>query len=73
MVNYREILRLNNLNYSHRQIAASIQSARDTVSAVCKLAKQHGLEWPLPNELSNEAIQDSFYPERKKGTNTSDS
>ena len=68
MVNYREILRLNNLNYSHRQIAASIQSARDTVSAVCKLAKQHGLEWPLPNELSNEAIQDLFYPERKERT-----
>jgi hypothetical protein len=54
MVNYREILRLNSLGYSQRQIAASIQSSRDTIGAVCKLADQHGLEWPLPDELSNQ-------------------
>ena len=58
MVNYREVLRLNNLGYTQRQIATSIQSSRDTISAVCKLAEQHGLEWPLPDELSNQAIQD---------------
>jgi len=68
MVNYREILRLNSLNYSQRQIAASIPCARDTVSDVCKLAGKHGLEWPLPDELSNETIQDLFYPERKERT-----
>ena len=68
MVNYREILRLDSLGYSQRQIAASIQSSRDTISAVCKLAGQHGLEWPLPDELSNQAIQDIFYPERNMRT-----
>lgn len=68
MVNYREILRLDSLRYSQRQIAASIPCARDTISAVCKLAKKHGLAWPLPEELSNQAIQDLFYPERKERT-----
>lgn len=68
MVNYREILRLDSLRYSQRQIAASIPCARDTISAVCKLAKKNGLAWPLPDELSNQAIQDLFYPERKERT-----
>lgn len=58
MVNYREILRLNSLGYSQRQIAASTQSSRDTISAVCKMAEQHSLEWPLPDELSNQAINE---------------
>ena len=66
MVNYREILRLNSLSYSQRQIAASTSSSRDTISEVLKLAKKHSLEWPLPEEFSNQAIQDLFHPERKE-------
>lgn len=66
MVNYREILRLDSLQYSHRQISASISCSRDTITSVCKLAKKYSLEWPLPDELSNQAIQDLFYPERKE-------
>lgn len=62
MLNYQDILRLNNLDYSQWQIAANIQSSRDTISAVCKLAEQHGLEWMLSDELSNQTI-DIFYPE----------
>lgn len=66
MVNYREILRLASLKYSHRQISASIFCSRDTVSTVCKLAEQYHLEWPMPDEFTNQAIQDLFYPERKE-------
>ena len=66
MVNYREILRLSYLSYSQRQIAASTSSARDTISEVLKLAQKHNLELPLPEDLSNQAIQDLFYPERKE-------
>src|SRR5665647_3419514 len=66
MVNYREILRLDSLQYSHRQISASISCSRDTIMSVCKLAKQCRLEWPIPDELSNQAIQNLFYPERKE-------
>jgi len=66
MVNYREILRLSNLNYSQRQISASTSSSRDTISNVLKLAKRHSLNWPLSEEFTNQAIQDLFYPERKE-------
>lgn len=66
MVNYREILRLHSLNYSQRQISASTSSSRDTISQVLRLASKHNLAWPLPEELSNQAIQDLFYPERKE-------
>jgi transposase len=66
MVNYREILRLSSLSYSQRQIAASTSSSRDTISEVLRLVKKHGLEWPLPEAFSNQAIQDLFHPERKE-------
>ena len=68
MVNYREILRLDSLRYSQRQISASISCARDTIGTVCKLANKYNLAWPLPDELSNQAIQDLFYPDRKERT-----
>lgn len=60
MVNYREILRLQSLGYSQRQIASSVRSSRDTVSQVCRLATIHGLEWPLPDEMTNHVIQETF-------------
>ena len=68
MVNYREILRLNSLRYSQRQISASTTCSRDTIGDVCRLATKHGLVWPLPEEVFNQTIQDIFYPERKERT-----
>lgn len=68
MVNYREILRLKSLGYSQRQVAASVHSSRETVSSVYKLSDIHELDWPLQDELSNNAIQDLFFPERKETT-----
>ena len=62
MVNYREILRLHSLGYSQRQIASSVRSSRDTVSQVCRLAAVHGLEWPLPYEVTNHVIRETFFP-----------
>jgi len=62
MVNYREILRLGSLGYSQRQIASSVHSSRDTVSQVSKLAMIHGLEWPLPDEVTNKVIKEMFFP-----------
>ncbi|MEG6523337.1 IS21 family transposase [Desulfotomaculum sp. 1211_IL3151] len=62
MINYREILRLRSLDYSQRQIAASVRSSRDTVSQVFRLATIHGLSWPLPDEMSNQMIYEMFFP-----------
>ena len=64
MVKYREILRLKSLGYSQRQIATSVQNARDTVSEVIKLAEMYGLAWPLDESMTDPAIQKLFYPER---------
>ena len=64
MVNYREILRLRSLSYGQRQVAASTKCSRDTVSTVYKLFDKHGLQWPLPDDLSNANIRDLFYPGR---------
>lgn len=64
MVNYREILRLRSLDYSQRQVAASVHSSRSTISEVYKLADEKGLIWPLPPDMSNADLASLFYPEK---------
>ena len=60
MVNYREILRLNSLKYTQRQIAASVHSSRNTISEVVRLAEANGLNWPLDDNVTNEEIKAVF-------------
>ncbi|WP_278336888.1 hypothetical protein [Dorea formicigenerans] len=43
MVDYREILKLNSLKYTQRQIAASVHSSRNTISEVIQLAAENNL------------------------------
>ncbi|MDW7660594.1 MAG: IS21 family transposase [Bacillota bacterium] len=62
VVNYREILRLRSLSHSQRQVAISSGCSRETVSTVYKLADKLGIEWPLPEDWSNEKLRDLFYP-----------
>lgn len=69
MVNYREIMRLGSLGYTQRQIAASVHSSRSTVSEVLDLADSHGMGWPLGDEITNEILLATFYPERLTATN----
>ena len=64
MVNYREILRLSNLGYTQRQIAASVRSSRNTISEILSLADGHNLAWPLDPAMTDQALQSLFYPER---------
>lgn len=59
MVDYREILRLNSLKYTQRQIAASVHSSRNTISEVIKLAAENNLCWPLDDQLTNEKVYTS--------------
>lgn len=54
MVNYREILRLDSLNYTQRQIAASVHSSRNTISEVLHLADAKGLHWLLYDTVTNQ-------------------
>lgn len=69
MVNYREILRLTSLDYSQRQIAASVHSSRSTISEVQGLARKVGLTFPLDDSVTNEILQKTFYPNRLTATN----
>lgn len=69
MVNYREILRLNSLKYTQRQIAASVHSSRNTVSDVIKLASEAGLSWPLDDSCTNEMLYAALYPNRLEAVN----
>lgn len=43
MVDYQEVLRLNSLKYTQRQIAASVHSSRNTISEVIQLAAENNL------------------------------
>ena len=65
MVDYREILRLNSLKYTQRQIAASVHSSRNTISEVIKLAAENNLCWPLDDQLTNE----KGYPNKLEAIN----
>ena len=47
MIDYREILRLQDLKHNQRSIALETQSSRNTVSAVLVAAKAVGISWPL--------------------------
>lgn len=69
MVNYREILRLDSLNYTQRQIAASVHSSRNTISEVLHLADAKGLHWPLDDTVTNQEIMLLLYPQRKDAVN----
>lgn len=64
MVDYREIIRLNSLDYSQRQIAASVHSSRDTIRDVLNLSKEKGLLWPLDDDLTNDELRRFLYPYR---------
>ena len=69
MVDYREILRLNSLKYTQRQIAASVHSSRNTISEVIKLAAENNLCWPLNDQLTNEKVYALLYPNKLEAVN----
>jgi len=65
MVNYREILRLNSMGYSQRQIASSTRSSHHTVKTVLELASVQDISWPLDEAGSNNDLEKLFFPERR--------
>lgn len=69
MVDYREILRLNSLKYTQRQIAASVHSSRNTISEVIKRAAENNLCWPLDDQLTNEKVYALLYPNKLEAVN----
>lgn len=64
MINYREILRLNSLGLSQRNIAGSVQCSRNTVREVVRRAKLNQLVWPLPLEQTDKELEKLLFPEK---------
>ena len=60
MTNYREILRLFHQGISQRSIASSCACSRNTVSNVLNRAQDLGLNWPLPNGMSDAELKKLF-------------
>ena len=62
MTNYREILRLYSLGFNKTEIATSCKCARNTVTATLQRAANCGLQWPLPEEMSDKQLSDRLFP-----------
>jgi len=58
----REILRMNALGLSTRQIGHSLHVARSSVGEYLKRAAAADLSWPLPEELDETAIERKLFP-----------
>jgi transposase len=59
----RDILRLNAAGLSTRKIAASLAVGHGTVSDHLARARAAGLAWPLPDDLSDEALEARLFPQ----------
>jgi transposase len=60
MTNYREILRLTSQGLGQRSIAASCECGKSTVQRTQAKAKELGLRWPLPEEMTDGALRKVF-------------
>jgi len=58
----REVLRLKAGGFSKRRIAASLGISATAAMECVQRARGAGLTWPLPEELSDEALEQCLYP-----------
>ena len=60
MTKYREILRLQSLGFSERNIAQSCGVSRNTVAKVLKKAAEINISWPLDFDMTDSALELMF-------------
>ena len=68
MTDYREILRLQGLQYSQRAIARSTGSSRNTVEKVLALSARLHLTWPLSDDVTNADLEQLLFPDKHKAS-----
>ena len=68
MTDYREILRLRDLQYSQRAIARSVRCSRNTVEKVLAVSAQLHLTWPLPDDIANAELEQLLFPNKHKAS-----
>ena len=61
MTKYREIIRLNSLGFSGRNIALTCNVSRNTVSKVLKQASEQNLSWPLDESLTEQKLEELLF------------
>lgn len=69
MTRYREILRLNSLSFSERNIALSCGVSRNTVSKVLNRAEELKIKWPLDHDMTDGILDEMFFPKERSATN----
>ena len=62
MTDYREILRLDSLGINKTDISTSCCCARNTVASVLKKAKETGITYPLPDDMSDKQLTEKLFP-----------
>ena len=62
MTKYREILRLNSLGLSLRDIEDSIHVSQKTIIKVRNRAKELSLTWPLDDSLTDTELRQIMFP-----------
>ena len=65
MIDYREILRLDNQRISQRSIAVSCGSSRNTVAEVLRRAERIGVDWNGVSTQTNSELQVLLFPEQQ--------
>ena len=58
----REVLRLKAGGFSKRQIASSLGISATAAMECVQRARRAGLMWPLPEDLSDDALEQCLYP-----------
>ena len=61
----RDVLRLRAGGMSKRKIAASLSIGVTAAGDCVRRARRAGLSWPLPEDLSDEALEQRLYPPPK--------
>ena len=61
----RDVLRLSADGMSKRKIAASLSIGATAAGDCVRRARRAGLSWPLPENLSDEALERILYPPPK--------
>jgi hypothetical protein len=62
MSKIRDVLRLRTGGMSKRQIAASLSIGATAAGDCMRRARSAGPSWPLPEDLSDEALERLLYP-----------
>lgn len=69
MTKYREILRLDSMGFSQRNIAASCSVSRNTVATVLQRAKEVAVSWQQAAQMEEAELQERLFSKKTTATN----